>query len=220
MKKQLQSLYNENLSDFNQVVSKFPSDKLHGPFLISPNNSYQDSQKRLMVVGQETNEWFSHLNDIELQMSGYSSFNVGFQYGRTPFWNVIRKLETTLQINALSCAWANINKFDVNSKRPTGHHEKIISSLDHILVSEIEILKPDICVFFTGPAFDYRLESIFHDLKIVEIAEFESRLLCKLKHPNLPEHSYRTYHPRYLRMRRHEDRVLEHFKKNAGFIES
>lgn len=220
MKAQLQALYNEKLSDFNQVVSKFPSEKLHGPFLISPNNNYQDSQKKLLVIGQETNKWFSHFNDIEMQMSGYSSFNVGFQYNRTPFWNVIRKLESTLQINALSCAWANINKFDVNSKRPTGQHEKFISSLDHIIVSEIEILKPDICVFFTGPVFDYRLESIFSELAYIKIADFEIHQLCMLKHPNLPEHTYRTYHPRYLRMKQYEVRVLDYFKKVSEFIRS
>jgi hypothetical protein len=60
-----------------------------------------------------------------------------------------------------------------------------------------------------GNSFDYRLENIFEQIEFVEVNGFDINTLCQLKHSNLPTLTYRTYHPRYLRMSGMEDAVID-----------
>lgn len=210
MKNELLSLYTSRQKEFKSVVEAFPDDDLAGPFLISPSSDYYAQSNRLLIIGQETNGWSYHIDDFEKQMQHYADFNVGIEYYASPFWNITRKVESALNNKPYSCAWTNLNKFDLDSGRPHGVHEATISKLDNILVSEIKVLKPDFCLFYTGPAFDYRLKSIFPDVEFIEIPGFTLRQFCKLKHSDLPENSYRSHHPKSLRLRYLEDGFIDY----------
>lgn len=213
MKTELLSIYNHRQKDFKNVVEKFPDDDLAGPFLMFPNSDYYLQPNRLLIVGQETNGWSYHIDDFEKQMQHYADFNVGIEYFASPFWNITRKVETALNNKLYSCAWTNLNKFDLDSGRPHGEYEAAISKLDDILLSEINVLKPDFCLFYTGPAFDYRLKSIFSEIEFIEITGFTLRQFCKLKHPDLPENSYRSHHPKSLRLRYLEDDFIDYIAR-------
>ena len=78
----------------------------------------------------------------------------------------LRIIEKVLQNKPHSCAWTNLNKFDLNCKRPKGQHETVISTLDNILLDELKIVKPDFILFYTGPNFDERIKRIFTNIKI------------------------------------------------------
>ena len=151
-------------------------------------------------------------------MKQYEDFNVGIDYYASPFWNITRKIENALDNKPHSCAWTNLNKFDLNQKRPHGEYEAAISELDDILLAELQILKPDFCLFYTGPSFDYRLKTILQDIEFIEIPNFTIRQFCKLKHPNLPENSYRSHHPKSLRIRYLEDDFVNYITQQKSSL--
>ena len=204
MNKELLSLYLSKQEDFRKVVEKFSDDDIAGPLLMSPNPDYYISTNKLLIIGQETNGWSYHIDDIEKQMKSYEEFNVGIEYYASPFWNITRKVETALGNNQHTCAWTNLNKFDLDSGRPFGEYETAISELDDILLSELKIIKPDFCLFYT---------------EFIEIPNFTVTQFCKLKHPDLPENSYRSHHPKSLRIRYLEDDFIDYLtkQKNKNF---
>jgi hypothetical protein len=216
MKEQLKNLYSNNHTDFKKIRETFSED-LPGPFLMSPNSLYEKQKNKLLIIGQQTKGWTYDL-DVDKQMSTYELFNVGENYYASPFWNITRKLERSIGNEALSCAWTNINKFDLDEDRPYGEIETAISKLDSILADEIKIIQPDICMFFTGPDFDSRLRNIFPNLKMIEIIGWNSRQFCQLKHMDLPLHSFRSYHPRSLRIQKMEDRFIQEFVNKISIL--
>jgi hypothetical protein len=211
MKNTLFELYSRRANEFEEIKTKVINGKAYGPFLMSPNLEYSNQNNKLLIIGQETKGWENY-KDITKQMGVYEGFNLGINYYSSPFWNVMRKVERALKNKEYSSAWTNISKFDVDRKRPTGENEQIISKLDNLLIEELEITKPKICIFFTSHTFDYRIKRIFSEIEFVSVPGFEKKALCKLKHKDLPNETYRTYHPRYLRTGKMETKFIEFIK--------
>lgn len=218
MKKSLAEIYNNKISDFEKIADKFKDVDLHGPLLTSPGKLYENSKIKLLIVGQETKGWHNINSGIEHLMNIYEKFDLGRNYYSSPFWNITRKVERALEIEEYSCAWTNLNKYDVNAKRPKGIYEKEISSFDDILVDEIELLNPDICVFFTGPHFDTRLKKIYNNLIFQAEDDWKTNQLVSLKHEKLPKITIRTYHPKYLRMQKFESAFIELVKRKKNTV--
>ncbi len=211
MKKKLFELYSSKQEEFQKIKETITDAKVNGPFLMSPNDKYQKQNNKLLVIGQETKGW-ENFEDLQKQMFIYEDFNLGVDYYSSPFWNVMRKIEKGLKNEEYSSAWTNISKFDVNRKRAVGSHELIISELDYLLKEEIKIITPDTCMFFTSHTFDNRLKKIFEGLEFIEVPTFDRKVLCKLKHNELPENSYRTYHPKFLRISKNEENFIKFIK--------
>jgi hypothetical protein len=189
---------------------------------MSPSENYAKQPFPLLIIGQETKGWHSFSTDaseagcVEL-MADYESFNVGEKYNPSPFWNMTRKIEEALGNKPCSCAWTNISKYDQNDGRPGAESEKLFSAVDSLLIDEIRITAPKICLFFTSYKFDYRLKNIFEQIEFIETGDgFEVKELCRLKHPNLPTLSFRTYHPQYLRRSGKEEAVIDFIRKQTG----
>jgi hypothetical protein len=213
MKEELLKLYQDKQINFLDVVKTFPGDDLAGPFLMSPDLHYQKQKKPLLIVGQETNGWTYHIDEIQKQMDTYEEFEVGKGFDSTTFWNVTRKVENALGNEPHSCAWTNLSKFDLYGGKSYGKYEKVISSLDKIIVDEIKIVDPKVCLFFTGPDFDSRLKKIFEGVQFEPIGDWNIKQFCRLIHPELPQYSFRSYHPKSLRLRRLENDLLEYLAK-------
>ena len=199
MKEQLLTAYQKRHADFKTVRAAYPDEDMAGPFLMSPNEKYATQPNRLLIIGQETYGWDYHVDDLTKQMEVYEKFNVGEEYYASPFWNVTRKVEKALGNEPYSCAWTNISKYDLDGGRAYGEYETTISTLDDVLLEEIKILKPNVCLFFTGPSFDNRIERLFDGVNFSSVADFNQRQLCRLEHADLPALTFRTYHPNYLR---------------------
>jgi len=199
MKEQLLKAYKYRQADFKTVKTKFADEDMAGPFLMSPNDKYALQPYPLLIVGQETNGWGYDVEDLNKQMKVYEYFNVGNDYYASPFWNVTRKVEKALGNEPHTCAWTNISKFDLDGGRSYGEYETAIATLDNLLAIEINIIKPKVCLFFSGPSFDGRIKNIFPDIEFVAVAGHTSRQLSQLKHPDLPVLTFRSYHPNYLR---------------------
>ncbi len=209
MKKQLLDLYLNRHADLKWVREQFPNEDMAGPFLMSPSAEYALQPHPLLIIGQETGGWHYHLDELDKQMNAYETFNVGEQYYASPFWNVTRKVEAALGNKPYTCAWTNLSKYDLNDGHAYGEFEAAISSVDDILLGEINIIKPKVCVFFTGPSMDTRLSKVFRQLLFQEIPGFEKREFAKLSHPALPEWTFRSYHPKYLRMQGKEEAFID-----------
>jgi len=181
---------------------------MNGPFLIAPNDAYQQAAIKVAFIGQETNGW-SNKPDISEQMTTYSNFNLAenYKYRNGPFWSVIRKIETALTGTILSSAWLNLNRYDQDRKAPSISNQLILSELDFLLVEELKLIAPDVTIFLTGPHYDLRVTSLLQGEK-TPIDGFNQRKLCQIKSPALTGMIFRTYHPNYLRRARLETDVI------------
>jgi len=218
MRESLLKIYLERREDFKEIRAKFPDEDMAGPLLMSPNAIYNVQPLPLLIIGQETNGWHYNVDDLELQMKVYEDFNVGIDYYASPFWNVTRKVEKSLGNAPYSCAWTNISKFDLDNSRSYGLYESEISKVDDLLLKEIDILKPRICIFFTGPSFDERIKGIFENINFFEVADYNLREFCRLEHSCLPYHTYRAYHPNYMRRMGYENDFIEFISNLRGRI--
>lgn len=201
----LTELYSSYFDQVQDLQSRY--DGLSGPLLIHIPESYFRQKTRLMVVGQQTAGWERGSIDDLLQC--YQGFNLGEKYKSTPFWNMIRKMETIFSIEPYAMIWSNLNRCDYKLKRPPRKIEMQMTFSSEMLLKEIEILKPDIVWFFTGPSFDEKLDHIFQGIQYQEITGFSIRAAAKLSHGKLPRKSFRSYHPMYLRLRRLESGMID-----------
>ena len=68
-----------------------------------------------------------------------------------------------------------------------------------VIPKEIEILKPDVLLFFTGPKYDEHINKFVGDFTITSVDGFNTNELCILNFTNLPNRiALRTYHPQFL----------------------
>lgn len=194
----LHELYSSNWNDFKAAIDHTKHEKpLNGPYLCSPSDDYWESAVKLVFVGQETNGWNSQ-PDVEKQMEIYSKFGVAKNYKKGAFWQVIRKIEKNINGKEYGCASLNLNKFDVNRKGPGKSYSALMEKFDHILLAEIQLLKPDAVIFFTGPSYDRRLINLFN-AEFIKLEDFEIRQLAEIKSPNIPYIAIRTIHPQSMR---------------------
>jgi hypothetical protein len=202
----LHDLYQTHLACLTKFAASFPNEGLQGPLLMDPI-SYFNQQPKLLVIGQETGGWLDDYEDIEAQFKNYREFNLGDKW-IGPFWNITRKVESALGIDRCSCAWTNLNRFDHDGEPPTGEVLEAMPALDFLLREEIEILRPDICIFYTNRKYDNRLASLYPDLQFSEIEGLPPSHFARLAHPNLPVSTIRTPHPRTIRIKGWEDSFI------------
>lgn len=214
MNNRLNQLYIKNNDIINEYRKKHSDKNLHGPLLLNISN-YSSQKIKLMVVGQETFGWNKSLSIVE-QRTTYQEFNFGSSYYSSPFWNVIRKLERSLNIEPYAISWSNLNRFDVDCGSPDRTElAQDIASLDYLVKEEISILKPDVCIFFTNHKYDKRLRDLYQDLVFDNVHRLPKKHFSKLNHPDLPKYTLRAPHPRTIRTQRWEDdfiTVVSQFK--------
>lgn len=79
-----------------------------------------------------------------------------------------------------------------------------------MLAAEVEILEPNIVVFFSGPYYDEHIKSSFSGCRFESVDGFTQREMSRVHHELLPSHAYRVYHPKYMRIRGIEPRFIEY----------
>lgn len=202
----LRELYETHRNRFTEFAHSFPQEGLQGPLLMDLP-SYSGQRTKLLVVGQETGGWLDDYDDIDAQLKIYRDFNVGDKW-MGPFWNITRKVESALGIDRCSCAWTNLNRFDHAGESPTGAVLDAMPTLDFLLREEIQILRPDVCIFYTNRKYDHRLTTLFPGVQFVDIPSLPSSHFARLTHPDLPAVTVRTPHPRTIRMKGWEESFI------------
>ena len=200
----LRELYQTNIERFAQFVNTFPNEDLQGPLLLEPSAYFQQPTK-LLVIGQETNGWHCEHDDIDAQLEGYRKFNVGETYRASPFWNVTRKVESILGIASHSCAWSNLNRFDHGGRTPEGKILEEVAKLDFLVREEIQILAPDVCLFYTNRKYDHRIEALYLGVQFHNVEGLPHGHFARLAHDDLPKLTFRTPHPKTIRLQEWED---------------
>jgi len=204
--KTLRELYQTHSARISQFAQSFPTEGLQGPLLMDPVAYFRQPTK-LLVVGQETGGWHDDYDDIAAQLNAYRKFNLGDNW-IGPFWNVTRKVESNLGIERCSCAWTNLNRFDQDGEPPAGAVLTAMPALDFLVREEIQIIRPDICLFYTNRKYDHRIEALFPGVQFSDIDGLPSSHFARLRHTELPALTIRTPHPRTMRMKGWEEPFL------------
>ena len=204
----LNELYSKYWDDIKELRNRYP--ELSAPILIKIPTRYLSQKVKLMIIGQQTQGWGEgNINDL---LECYEDFNFGENYHPSPFWNVTRKLEVALGIEKYAIVWSNLNRCDYEDKRPPLKIEKDLRILFPLLLGEIKILQPDVVIFFSGPNFDEHIRHLFIDSRFESVDTFTIKELSRINHELLPQHTYRTYHPKYLRISGIEPRFIEYIE--------
>lgn len=199
MQSKLLKLYHKHWGNLNKLIQANPL--LSSPFFIQIPNYYFNQQYKLMIIGQQTNGWSNSENSITGIINGYKEFNLGEHYRSTPFWDFIRKIELNLHIDPYQIVWCNLNRCDYNYGRPESDIEAELLRCFPGLIDEIQIVKPDVLIFLTGPMYDDLIFKSLGETDFKPIQGFDPNNFCQAVNKDFPFHSYRTYHPKYLRMK-------------------
>ena len=214
MSDSLYELYSSRWDDFKEKIQSKVESAM--PFLIVPTNDYCLSEKRIMIVGQETDSWAGEVYDFPEEQTPCNVLKVYDRFVNrggynSPYWDFIRAIKDTAPSNT---KFVINNVVKIGKKRGAGCDDYINSlTLEHmnLLSQELEILKPDMILFLTGPNYDHRIEAAFGKIKTEKAeANLSARQLAKLQFSDsgMPP-SYRCYHPAYLRRSKNFDRYLD-----------
>lgn len=209
MNVQSQELYELYRRHWNQLADALRPLKpvelgLSNPLLIDLPHDWEDVRPKLMVVGQQTYGWGSFGegygdDPVVGLMLDYAEFQLGKFYRPTPFWQAayVVHMSINLTIRPFAFAWTNLVKVDQHAGRPAAEIEELVSQHFPVVPRELEITRPDIVVFFTGPYYDERLKRTFAGVCLESIGT-DTPELERVRHETLPARSFRTYHPGYL----------------------
>jgi len=213
MNKQLLELYEANWKD---LCEAFKPIILNKEFVVKPTNplliDFSNAQEfvsadiRVMIYGQETNNWFGEFNsDIPITLNNYDTFiNKGecWSYGGQ-FWNGVARFITKIKekypekkIEIVSNNIVKIGKLNEKGFPPKYIYE-IERSHFNVIPEELKIIKPNVVIFFTGPNYDSVITDNFGKLEFETVSGFSSRWLSKVNLTDV-EFAFRTYHPNYL----------------------
>lgn len=189
-------------------VCKMPANPL---LLEVPDvDRYRGAGLRGMFIGQETNEWCGKYGaKLDTLTSTYRVFfgsqirvYDGYRYPGA-FWNGLaeyrRELESASGLET-EYLWNNILKVGKNGKG-TPCDEIIDAQIEtfNVPAEEIQLLRPQVVVFFTGPDYDKWLDRTIPDVQYRRVNNrWNTRQLAQLESPKLPALTFRTYHPNYL----------------------
>jgi len=208
----LRELYHNNKRQLIDVRKAFMNEDLEGPLLMELNEYYQQPIK-LFIVGQETYGWCCEYEDHDVLLKTYRDFNMGENYHSSPFWNITRKIENIIGIPNYSCAWSNLNRYDHKGGEPHGTILEKIRTLDYLIKEEISIIKPDVCIFFTNKKYDSRIKQLFPSLQMDAIEKLPFDHFVRLHHVFLPSYTFRTPHPKTIRLQKWEDMFIDAMKR-------
>jgi hypothetical protein len=198
-------------------------DRLRGPDLIWVSPAYVKATPRIVLIGQQQDGWSYSYREfminwtIERAVAEYRDFNFGERYNASPFWQFYNRLRRGVYGDESErgvIAWVNLVKFvtvERDSVIGTRFEDRALTLQDGIFAKEINILRPDVCIFATGPSYNRIIQRYFPGA-LFEDSGLGTRVLAIVKHELLPKRSFRTYHPKALRLKKHWEAVLEQLR--------
>jgi hypothetical protein len=213
MNSQLLTLYNSKWDNLCAAMQPILADstlelKPTCPLLLKIDNEeeFSNAEIRLMVFGQETNSWYNkfHNNQQDIIENYDKFFNEGkcWSYGGQ-FWNGVSRFISSLQKkypdNKIKLVWNNVVKIGKYNEKgfPPDYIYEVEREHFSVIKEELEIIKPNIVLFFTGPNYDGIIHDSFGELEKKAVAPFSERQISKIKIDGI-NIAFRTYHPNYL----------------------
>lgn len=200
------------------ALDELPRDRgLSAPLFVDASAAFASAPRRLLIVGKQTQLWpprssfaaCARPDALDQLLDAYRSFAFGSDRPGAPFWSAAHQVRAAVDplSDRRAMVWSNVIKIDENGDQPSSRFEIWIARFS-LLHREVEVLQPDVAVFFTGPHFDDRLRRVFPGLELQELSPY----LARLRHASLPRDSFRSYHPNWLRRSRNWatiDRICE-----------
>jgi len=229
---ELKTYYLTKLDDLKTIKSNLVDQKYAGPLLLyCYEENYLDTDNiKIMFVGKETNGWNNQ--DISLESTidhciGLAKDTMSREYNKSrPFWNFIKKINETINPGKkLNFIWNNINKFGkYKDKEITGSgrgraSKKVLEQENeyfNVFITELEITKPDVVIFLTGPSYDKDIKKKLPNVRFEKCSDLKPRKFARVVHEKLPKKSFRVYHPQYLRLSRKEGKYIELLKEKIN----
>lgn len=214
---------------WQEMLLNLEGNLLSNPLLLYINDEakYQNADLKIMFFGQETNTWEGALGskDINELLGTYSEFfgeGKCFRYGGQ-YWNAVKSYIQEFQQmypnKKIEYVWNNIIKMgkETGKGAPVKSLIGIQKKVFPVIKEEIEILKPDFIIFFTGPYYDQYIIEEWPNITFCDVNDWKKRQLARVEHPLLPDQAYRTYHPNYLYRKGKEyfEQVREEIISNA-----
>jgi hypothetical protein len=234
---QLNGIYMEYLDQLyenTEMLDSIDKYELSSPLFLSVDTdrgNYVAGSLRMLFVGKETNGWFNpeerrlaNLSSIKSKkeeylqalVQHYRRFNLGYKQRMSALWRFldIVKGEFSQKVD-LGFLWTNLIRHDYLCKAmPFDLFQKIDFHSNQILRKEIEILKPDILIFLTGPSYDWYITHTFTHARIFAMhnSKYSARQVAVVEGMPNVKHALRIYHPSY------HDRLGAHFKREMSEI--
>ncbi|RGP11882.1 hypothetical protein DXB27_20575 [Parabacteroides gordonii] len=192
------------------------------PLLLKVNEErYNNADLKVMVFGQETNGWEHQVcpivtpveqssEIIDITVKGFMDYYRKFLDGwgiNSPFWHYLKRIQNTLSVSlpdkTIEIVWNNIYKIG-NKEKGKNRPVKLIRDFENgyfnLIREEIEILKPDVIIFLTGPNYENRVKKIFPIVSSIPlVSSIRQEELSKFQFENGVS-AYRTSHPNYLQL--------------------
>ena len=216
MNETLQKLYKSSWNIFSKELMEIINDdekenKPTNPLLLYiDEKKYENADIKVMIFGQETNDWEGDFqNNPNLSLETYDDFynsNDCFGYAGQ-FWNGYNRFLTLLSNKfpekSIASIWNNVIKVG-NSGRNKNYPPEYIYNIEkdyfNVISDEIEILNPDVILFFSGPYYDSEIRNSLKNVSFQPFSKkYNERALAKVNYLNR-QNIYRTYHPKYLWM--------------------
>ncbi len=188
----------------NIVNSEEYEIKPANPLVLSHRNPYEfeKSKIKVMILGQENNGWEGIFNgNIESGLDTYSRFYGGEYYSyRGQFNNhfnlLVDLLKEHFDNETIGIFWSNVIKVGKSNDKNEPPEYILSTTINefNVLEGEIEIIKPDIVLFLSGPDYDKHIKSQINDLKVKNYKDYSSRQVVEFEIPNV-KYAFRTYHP-------------------------
>lgn len=221
MQQKLDALYLDYLTKImamQEVEDAIENYEISSPFLLdvnAPRANYLNSSFKVAFVGQETNYWFNQderLNSglgllsqnltkyVDALKALYMKGNIG-EFYRTSIFTFFDILSDKIKETHKGLGMINTNliRHDYFGKGKLPEHfiEKVQYNQNEILRKEIEILRPDLVVFVTGPNYDRYIQRTYPNVTFEPIGNKTLREIAILKNiPNIKK-AIRIYHPSY-----------------------
>jgi len=213
----LEELYDSKWENFSNALMDIVEDENYtvkptNPLLLIHNDcdSYENAEIRIMIIGQETNGWgldtegfFCDEKDMIIDM--YKNFYSGYEFEahrgffKNHFNNFLKLLKDKYPEKTTSCFWNNVIKVGKahDKNTPPEYILEIEQKYFAVLKQEIEIIKPNVILFYTGHAYDKYVLHHFPELLKEDISGFNPSELQSFKIDNV-DFAFRTPHPQGL----------------------
>lgn len=216
----LLALYDRAWPHLQAVRAAHGLSDAQGVHLVRLPDRWESLPLRVAIVGQETFGW-KHFDTPDEQVTYHPVDGSLLTRSNTPFWQAARFLMERLTGNAATpFLWTNLVPVDGGKRAALPELRDAIRAAvpaaegttgDGLLRHVLRAARPDVVVFLIGPSGYYRWEMglQFPGIGEERIGDLGLREVLRFRHhDSLPESTFRTYHPAYLRRIKRFDVLL------------
>jgi hypothetical protein len=210
---QLHDLYSEHWGDLLSQLDDEKNEHTNPLLICIDEEKLANADIKVMIFGQETKGWWDKdgfTRSINVGMDRYKKFfcDEGFYpgYKRSAYWKGFRFFQKELNKHnkgkKIIYIWNNISKIGkANAKTGVIPRIRAIERNSFpVIKKEVDIIKPDIMIFLTGPNRDHDIKFHFSDVKFLNSDTSNTqRQLAKVSSKYLPPMSIRMYHPSFFK---------------------